>query len=132
MNNTSYSPAKFALITSALLLSLGAAQAGAPSPANAEAQQRFRQEMAVCDSGQSPQGTKVCRTEARNALADAGRSSQTETRDQYSRNAVQRCSEFQGDDRKACEARVFNPSRIDGSVSGGGLVRESVIQVPVQ
>ena len=113
----------------ALLLASTAAWAAGPSRDTADAQERFHQEMAVCNSGQSHQSVNVCRTEARNALADAKRGGLSDVPNQYSRNAVLRCAEFQGDDRTACEARVFNPSRIDGSVNGGGLVRESVIQV---
>ena len=52
--------------------------------------------------------------------------------DQYQRNAVLRCAEFQGTERSACEARVFNPSRVEGSVEAGGIVRESVIITPVK
>jgi hypothetical protein len=122
---------KFIFTVLATLLMTGAALAG-PS-ADADAQARYRQDMAVCNSGQSNQPVNVCRTEARNALAEAKRGGLTgAASDQYARNAARRCAEFQGDDRSACEARVFSPSRIDGSVSGGGLVRESVVTVPVK
>ena len=122
---------KFALTLMGTVLMTGAALAG--PAADADAQARFRQDMAVCNSGQSNQPVNVCRTEARNALAEAKRGGLTGAApDQYARNAVRRCVEFQGDERSACEARVFNPSRIDGSVSGGGLVRESVVTVPAK
>ncbi len=114
-----------------LVFATGAAVAG-PSREMADAQERFRQEMAVCDSGQSPQDVKTCRTEARNALAEAKRGGLTAAPGQYERNATQRCEQFQGDDRTACEARVLNPSHIEGSVAGGGVLRESVIVVPAQ
>lgn len=117
----------------ALLLATGDAAAAAPAREPSEAQERYRQEMALCNSGQSHQDPKTCRTEARNALAEARRGGLSDTApNQYSRNAVQRCLEFQGEDRAACETRVLNPSRVDGSVQGGGLVRESVIVVPVR
>ncbi len=117
----------------ALLFATGMAWAAGPSQDVADAQERYRKEMAVCNSGQSHQDVKTCRIEARNALAEARRGGLSDAApSQYNRNAVQRCMEFQGDDRTACEARVFNPSRVDGSVAGGGLVRESVIVVPVR
>lgn len=116
----------------ASLCAVTTAVAASPSRDMADAQARYRQEMAVCNSGQSHQDVRVCRTEARNALAEAKRGGLSDAPNQYSRNAAQRCTEFQGDERTACEARVFNPSRVDGSVSGGGLVRESVISVPVK
>jgi hypothetical protein len=103
-----------------------------PSPASAEAQARYREDMAVCASGQSNQPASVCRTEARNALAEAQRGGLIDVPSEYARNAVVRCAEFQGDDRSACEARVRNPTRLDGSVEGGGLLRETVTVTPVQ
>lgn len=131
--NTIHTPYRhFALTVVGTILWTGAALAG-PSSAPADAQARYQQDMAVCDSGRSNQPVNVCRTEARNALAEAKRGGLTDAAaDQYARNAVRRCAEFQGDDRAACEARVFNPSRVDGSVGGGGLVRESVVTVPVK
>lgn len=132
MNTCNFPYRQFALTMVGTLLLTGAARAG-PSNAPEDAQVRYRQDMAVCDSGQSNQPLNVCRTEARNALADAKRGGLTDAAsDQYARNAVRRCAEFQGDDRAACEARVFNPSRVDGSVGGGGLLRESIVIVPVK
>lgn len=131
MHPTTYSIRQPALTAIALLFAAGAAVAAGPSRETSDAQERYRQEMAVCNSGQSHQDVKTCRIEARNALAEAKRGGLAGAApNQYSRNAAQRCTEFQGDERTACEARVFNPSRVDGSVSGGGLVRESVIVVP--
>ena len=122
----------FALTVVGTLLLTGAALAG-PSHPPVDAQARYRQDIAVCDSGQSNQPQNVCRTEARNALAEAKRGGLTEaTADQYARNAVRRCVAFKDDDRTACEARVFNPSRVDGSVGAGGLLRESTIVVPAK
>jgi hypothetical protein len=130
MNTTHTLYRHFALTLVGTFLLTGAALAG-PSSAQADAQARYRQDMAVCESGQSNQPLNVCRTEARNALAEAKRGGLTDAAsDEYARNAVRRCAEFQGDDRTACEARVFNPSRVDGSVRGGGLLRESVVIVP--
>lgn len=112
------------------LIATGAALAGPPSSA-ADAQARYRQEMAFCDSGKSSQPLNTCRTEARNAYAEARRGGLTDTPDQYTRNAVQRCTQFKGDERSACDARVLNPSRIEGSVEAGGILRESTVTVTV-
>lgn len=114
-----------------VLLTSGAVQA-APASVQAEAQARFRQEMAFCDSGQSSQHITICRTEARNALAEARRGGLTNGAAEFSRNAVRRCAEFQGNERAACEARVFGPARIEGSVEGGGVLRESVMVMPAK
>jgi hypothetical protein len=117
-------------VVGALFLA-GTALAG-PSAAggSADAQSRYRQDMAFCDSGQSSQDLKTCRLEARNAFAEAKRGGLNDASEQYPRNAVARCASFQGDDRVACESRMTRPTRVEGSVEGGGLLRESVIVVP--
>jgi hypothetical protein len=114
-----------------ILFAAGTVQAG-PAGAQADAQARYRQEMDFCNSGKSSQPITVCRTEARNAFADARRGDLGNGAGEYSRNALRRCAEFQGDDRTACEARVFGPARIEGSVAGGGVLRESVMVMPVK
>ena len=120
------------LATLAFLLAVGTAHAAGPSSNVADAQARYRQDMAVCNSGQSQQSVETCRTEARNALAEARRGNLTAAPAQLDRNAVKRCMEFIGDDRVACEARVLNPSKVEGSVNSGGVLRESVILVPAK
>ena len=105
-----------------ILFAAGAAQA-APAGAQTDAQARYRQEMDFCNSGQSSQHITICRTEARNALAEAKRGDLGNGAAEYSRNAVRRCAEFQGDERAACEARVFGRACIEGSVEGGGVLR---------
>jgi hypothetical protein len=114
-----------------ILFSAGTVQAATPGGL-ADAQSRYREDMAFCNSGQSSQYISTCRLEARNALADAKRGGLSDGSEQYSRNAVRRCAEFQGDDRTACEARVFGPARVEGSVEGGGVLRETVTITPVK
>lgn len=121
----------FTLTLVGTVFATGAALA-APSNTLADAQARYRQDMAFCDSGQSSQGVATCKTEARNAFAEAKRGGLSDAPDQYTRNAVARCAAFKGDDRSACEARVLSPSRVEGSVDGGGVLRESTVVVPVQ
>lgn len=114
-----------------LACTMAGAHAG-PSQAAAEAQARYREDMALCASGQSNQPVNVCRREARNALAEARRGGLNDAPTEYTRNAVLRCAEFQGDDRTACEARVRNPTRLEGSVEGGGVLRETVTVTPAK
>jgi cobalamin biosynthesis Mg chelatase CobN len=97
----------------------------------AEAQARYRQDMAVCNSGKSNQSLATCRLEARNALAEARRGGLKDAPDEYQQNALQRCNALTGDDRTACEARMRGEGRVEGSVEGGGILRESVTTVPV-
>ena len=104
----------------------------APPSASADAQTRYRQDMAVCNSGQSNQDRTTCRLEAKNALAAARSGALSGAADQYRQNALQRCGAHQGDDRLACEARMMVPNGAAGSAADGGILRESVTVTPVK
>jgi len=131
MTNTPSFRYSLSLVAATLLFTAITVQAG-PSGATVDAQARYREDMAFCNSGQSSQDTNTCRLEARNALAEAKRGGLSDAPGQYARNAVERCNQFQGDERAACEARIFGPARVEGSVEGGGVLRESVIVTPVK
>ena len=119
-----------ALILAAAALLLCATQAIAAGP-SAEAQARYRQDMALCASGQSNQDLATCRMEARNALAEARRGGLTAAPDStYTMNARQRCAAHTGVDKDACDARMRGEGSMAGSVRAGGILRESVTVVP--
>jgi hypothetical protein len=103
----------------------------AASPAS-DAQARYRQDMATCNSGQSSQDPDTCRLEARNALADARRGGLNDAPGTYTSNALQRCSGLPGNDRNDCESRVRGEGRSEGSVDGGGIMRETTTVVPAK
>lgn len=112
------------------LLCAMAAQA-ADSAASANAQARYKQDMAVCNSGKSNQNAATCKIEAERALTEARRGGLTAVaQSQYQQNALRRCAVFQSDERTACEARMREPSNVQGSEQSGGILRESVTVVP--
>lgn len=113
-----------------VLCSTAALAAGAG--ASADAQARYRQDMAVCDSGQSNQDIATCRLEARNALAAAKRGGLSAAPDQYQQNALRRCDAHQGDDRTACQARILGEGNVESGVMEGGILRKSIQVVPAQ
>lgn len=119
----------FAAAAVGTLLCVTAALA-ANTGALADAQARYRQDMAACKSGQSHQDIATCRREAKNALAEARRGGLTDAPGQYQQNALQRCSVQKDENRTACEARMRGEGSVDGSVDGGGLLRKSVTVVP--
>jgi hypothetical protein len=102
---------------------------GATSPAS-EAQLRYRQDMEQCNSGKSSQDRETCRREARNARAQAVEGTLSVPGAVLRDNAQQRCQVHQGVDRSACEARMRGEGSVEGSVGGGGLLRETTIVVP--
>lgn len=129
MNPIRFSFRHLALATSGALLCMGTALAAGPG-APADAQARYQQDMAACKSGNSNQDMATCRLEARNALADAKRGGQNAAPETNRQNAMRRCEVHKGDDRTACEARMIGYGSVEGSVSGGGVLRESVTVVP--
>lgn len=115
-------------VAGALLGATAALAAGAGAWADAQA--LYRQDMAACNSGKSSQDLASCRLEARNALAEAKRGGLNDAPGQYQQNALLRCAAQQGDDRTDCEARMRGQGKVEGSVAGGGMLRESVMIVP--
>jgi hypothetical protein len=85
----------------------------------------YRSEVQACMSGHTQQDRADCLKEARNAQADKQRGV-LDTRGDLQANAMARCSVFTiAEDKAACQARVMGMGPIDGSVAGGGLLRES-------
>jgi hypothetical protein len=85
----------------------------------------YQHEMNSCMSGKTQQDRDTCLKEARNAHADKQRGV-LNTYGEHEQNAMARCDVFSnGEDKAACEARVLGYGSVDGSVAGGGLLRES-------
>ncbi len=112
---------------------LGAACAlAAPAGPMADAQSRYRQDMAQCKSQTSGEDMATCRKEARNALAAARHKGMpAPTPAQYQHNMLARCSVHKdAGERQACEARMHGEGSVEGSVEGGGLLREIEMPAP--
>jgi hypothetical protein len=123
---------QFALAFAVTLVSASGAMAATPSAA-AEAQTRYRQDMAVCNSGQSNQDVATCRREAGSALVEARKGALNDAPGEYQLNALQRCSVHkEAEDRLACEARMSGQGTTEGSAAAGGMLRESVTVTPVK
>jgi hypothetical protein len=131
MTTESFALRRLALAALTILTCVSNAQA-APANASIQAQARYQQDMAVCNSGQSNQSLDTCRREARNALAAAKRGTlQTDSASLQS-NALQRCAVHQGDDRVACEARIIGQGDVTTGTEAGGLLRESITVTPAR
>ena len=117
-------------VAASLLCSTAALAANAGALADAQA--RYRQDMAVCNSGRSNQDLATCRLEAKNALAAAKRGGLKDAPDQYQQNALRRCDAHQGDDRIACQARILGEGNVESGVQDGGVLRKSIMVVPAK
>jgi hypothetical protein len=116
----------FALLAAGGLMAATAASAA--SPRRGESDSTYQREVAVC--GHNQQDRAACIREAGAARQAAAQGGLTAAPD-YRANALARCGLQQPVDRSACEARVLGSmgntsASVDGSVMGGGVIRESV------
>ena len=89
-----------------------------------------RSENNACMTGRTQQDQATCLREARNAAADK-RAGKLDNTGDLTANALDRCKVLTGTDRVACEARVLGYGGADGSVAGGGMIKEvEIITVP--
>jgi hypothetical protein len=108
----------------AALLAVGAATAQVatfPGANGIDNSGSYRSEVNACLSGQTQQSREDCLKEARNAAGDKNRG----RLENYDEMAAARCDvHAAGEDRAACRARMMGRGGVDGSVAGGGLIRE--------
>jgi hypothetical protein len=110
----------------AALLAVGAAtaQVATAGSTGIDASGSYQSEVQACMSGATQQSRDDCLKEARNARADKQRGV-LDTQGPVAANAMGRCDVFQGgEDKAACQARVMGMGNVEGSVAGGGLIRE--------
>ena len=114
----------------ALAAVLAPAAWAAGNPALAEAQRQFQQERAHCNSGQSHQDKATCLKEAAAAYSEARRGALANNSGTDLRaNAVARCDAQPPADRQACVQRILGARTTEGSVKGGGIIRETETKV---
>lgn len=105
------------------------APGGASAQVGSDAEARYRQERALCESGLSPQDRAACLREAAAARAEARRSQPGHglgDAARYLENALARCKPLPPEDRADCEYRVHGGGTTRGSVEEGGIYRETV------
>ena len=119
---------RLALARGAMLLvaSTGIAAQAVSQADLAQAQARYQQERALCQAGQSPQDRATCLKEAGAALAEARRRGLDSDATKFTANQQQRCDRLSGDDQQDCLARMRGRGTTQGSVAGGGILRELV------
>lgn len=92
---------------------------------------QYEQDVARCRSGHSGQDLDTCLREARAARAAAGRlNDDAASGEQYDKNAFARCQALPEPQRQHCITLMRSPTNVQGSVEGGGVLRETVITVP--
>lgn len=102
------------------------------APAISDAQARYKQERAACESGKSHQDRATCLREAGAALEEARRGRLEDSQAQYEKNALVRCNPLPPAERKDCIARMQGQGTTRGSVAEGGIYRELVTREPAE
>jgi hypothetical protein len=108
------------------LLAVGAATAQVAAGTGAtgiDASGSYQHEVQACLSGKTQQSQADCLKEARNAQADKKRGV-LDTSGNPQANAMARCEALAGEDKAACQARMMGYGNVEGSVAGGGMLRE--------
>ena len=118
------------MLLSTALLAFGATAQVASGTTGIDATGKTASEIAACNNGSSPQSRETCLTEARNAGAERRAGRLNGGSGNFAANALQRCDALQGDDKSACQARISGAGTTQGSVAGGGLIREIEVVVP--
>ena len=117
-------------LTALLAMSAATAQVAPLDTTGLDASGNARSEMAACNSGKTQQDRVACATEVRNANAEK-RAGKLGNSTDYTANAMRRCEVFKdSEDAAACRARIEAQAQLDGSVAGGGVMRQSEIAVP--
>ena len=124
MKNTDRSLKSMLSFGAAALFAVGAATAQVasfPGTSNIDASGSYQSEVQACMTGRTQQDRTTCLTEARNAAAEKNRG----RLENYQDAATARCDVHTiAEDRAACRARVLGMGEVEGSVAGGGLLRE--------
>ncbi len=109
-------------LAAALLAFLVAATAQTGAP---DARARYEQEREKCMTNNTQDSVATCLREANNALDASQKGDLSDPGPAANDNATQRCGAFPTvAERTECMRRVQTP--VSGSVSGGGVLRESI------
>ncbi len=81
-------------------------------------------ERAACHNGSTQQAKATCLTEVNNANAAKRAGKVSNSDGQFSANAMKRCDVLKGEDLIACQARIQGHGDAQGSVAGGGVIRQ--------
>ncbi|OZI23921.1 hypothetical protein CAL26_10960 [Bordetella genomosp. 9] len=109
----------------------GVLGAAAPAWSASGTDAQYRDDVARCKSGASGQDQAACMREAGASLVERRRNGLTTPTDAQ-RNATARCDSLPASQRRDCMIQMSGQGNttVQGSVTGGGVLRETVIPVP--
>lgn len=116
----------------ALLLSAALAPAAVLAQAGvADAQAQYKLDVQRCNSGQTNQDRATCLREAGAALQAARQGKLSGAQGGYDSNALDRCQRLPAGQREDCIELMRSPTRTEGNVLDGGVLRMRETIVPV-
>lgn len=116
------------LCLAGLMWTAGAARAADTASTS---QSQHQQDVATCKSGASGQPLETCLREAAAARQERDRQNLREdSPEQLRQNELARCNRLPESQRQTCVAKMTSPTNVQGSVQGGGVLRQKEIQVP--
>jgi len=129
LSHTTLSRLMLAVFAAGACMAASTAAAQAISP---EAQ--YKTDVARCQSGDTNQDKATCMREAGAALEEAKRNRLMHDNANYDQNQVRRCQALPADQREDCMLQMSPGSntQVQGSVAGGGVLRETTITIPGQ
>jgi hypothetical protein len=108
-----------------------AAGTGTGNSKSADIEARYKADIAVCNSGKSQEDKATCIREAGAAKEEAERNRLVNPNESYTKNELARCQELPADQRDLCVMQMTGKNTTtEGSVAGGGILRETTITVP--
>ncbi len=116
---------------SALLCAPAAFAAGSTPGTEADIEARYRLDVERCNTGQTHQDKATCLREAGAAREEAQRNRLTHGNEAYAQNQRERCNALPINEREDCLLQMSGAStQTQGSVEGGGVLRQTTITVP--
>ena len=115
--------------TAAALMALGVLSSMPGASQAADQNATIQKEQTDCMNGNSQQDRATCMREAGAAKQESQRGNLRDSGD-YQANASKRCAALPAAEKADCERRANGEGSVNGSVAGGGVVRELVTPVP--
>lgn len=117
-------------VVGVVLCAAGLLGASSSSYAAGGADAQYQRDVARCNSGQTNQDKATCLKEAGAAQVERQRGGLVDPA-QPQRNATARCDALSGNERQDCLIQMSGSATttVQGSVQGGGVLRETVIPV---
>jgi len=120
-----------ALGAAALLPGTGLAQGTATGADRSSIDAQYQRDVQRCRAGQTSQDRTACLREAGAARDEARRGRLRDPQNSnFDQNAMNRCQRLPSAQQQDCLTQMRAPSRVIGTVEGGGVLRETVIPVP--